>query len=102
MRSFVLMSLALLLALPVDAADVTLQLPASDGFVIRDNTGATERLRVDEATGNISRNGALFVHTTALALPVVLVPRVSSPKATLREPMVLLRRADSHLEHHGF
>ena len=28
---------------------------------------AVERLRVDEATGNVSRNGALFVHTTGNA-----------------------------------
>ncbi len=46
------------------AGDVEVQLPAGDGFVVKDNTGAIERLRVDEATGNISRNGALFVHTT--------------------------------------
>ncbi len=46
------------------AADVTVTLPAADGFVVEDNTATIERLRVDEATGNISRNGALFVHTT--------------------------------------
>ena len=46
------------------AADVEVQLPAGDGFVVKDNTGAIERLRIDEVTGNISRNGALFVHTT--------------------------------------
>ena len=39
-------------------------LPAGDGFAIEDNTATIERLRVDETTGNISRNGALFVHTT--------------------------------------
>jgi len=55
------------LAAPALAADVTVTLPAGDGFVIEDNTGTTERLRVDEATGNISRNGALFVHTTGTA-----------------------------------
>jgi hypothetical protein len=54
----------LALAAPAQAADVTVTLPAGDGFVIEDNTGTIERLRVDEATGNISRNGALFVHTT--------------------------------------
>ena len=42
------------------------QLPAGDGFVVKDNTGTIERLRVDEATGNVSRNGALFVHTTGV------------------------------------
>lgn len=49
------------------AADVDVQLPAGDGFVIQNNAGTVERLRVDEATGNISRNGALFVHTTGSA-----------------------------------
>ncbi len=56
--------LLLAVAAPALAADVTVTLPAGDGFVVEDNTGAIERLRVDEATGNISRNGALFVHTT--------------------------------------
>jgi hypothetical protein len=40
------------------------KLDSGTGFSIKDSTGATERLRVDEATGNVSRNGALFVHTT--------------------------------------
>jgi hypothetical protein len=52
------------LAAPAWAADVEVQLGAGDGFVIKDNTDTIERLRVDEATGNISRNGELFVHTT--------------------------------------
>ena len=56
-------SLILLSSLAL-AGDVEVQLPAGDGFVVKDNTGAIERLRVDEATGNVSRNGALFVHTT--------------------------------------
>ena len=56
--------LTLVLAAPAWAADITATLPAGDGFVIQDNTGTTERLRVDEATGNISRHGALFIHTT--------------------------------------
>ncbi len=56
--------LLLAIAAPAWAADVTVTLPAGDGFVVEDNTAAIERLRVDEATGNISRNGALFVHTT--------------------------------------
>ena len=58
--------LLLALAAPAHAADVTVTLPAGDGFVIENNTSSTERFRVDEATGNISRNGALFVHTTVL------------------------------------
>jgi len=60
------LGVALALAAPALAADVTVQLDAGDGFSIKDSTGATERLRVDEATGNLSRNGALFVHTTGL------------------------------------
>ena len=56
--------MALALAPPALAGDVTVQLDASSGFVIENSTGAIERLRVDEATGNVSRNGALFVHTT--------------------------------------
>ncbi len=54
----------LALAAPAIAADVTFTLDAGTGFVVEDNTATIERLRVDEATGNISRNGALFVHTT--------------------------------------
>ena len=54
----------LFLAHPALAGDVEVTLGVGDGFVVEDNTGAIERLRVDEATGNISRNGALFVHTT--------------------------------------
>ncbi len=61
--TFRLAILLLVLAAPAQAADVTVTLPAGDGFVIEDNTAA-DLLRVDEATGNISRNGALFVHTT--------------------------------------
>ena len=59
-----LLTLLLALSAPAMADDVTVTLDASDGFVIEDNTTTIERLRVDEATGNISRNGALFVHTT--------------------------------------
>jgi hypothetical protein len=55
---------ALALAAPAVAGDVSVQLDSGAGFSIRNNTGAIERLRVDEATGNISHNGALFVHTT--------------------------------------
>jgi len=46
------------------AGDVSVELDGGSGFVIEDATGEIERLRVDEATGNLSRNGALFVHTT--------------------------------------
>jgi hypothetical protein len=54
-------------AAPALAGDVTVRLDAASGFSLRNNTGAVERLRVDEATGNVSRNGALFVHTTGSA-----------------------------------
>jgi len=54
----------LALAAPALAGDVTMQLDSGAGLSVRNSTGAIERLRVDEATGNISRNGALFVHTT--------------------------------------
>lgn len=63
-RCFPLVLLALLQVPPAWAGDVSLPLPAGDGFTVKDNTGAIERLRVDDATGNVSRNGALFVHTT--------------------------------------
>ena len=49
---------------PALAGDVSIRLDTGSGLSVKDNTGAIERLRVDEATGNISRNGALFVHTT--------------------------------------
>ena len=58
------LGVASLLATPSRAADVVVTLAVGDSFVVEDNTGATERLNVEEATGNISRNGALFVHTT--------------------------------------
>ena len=58
------LGVALALAPPAIAGDVSVKLDAGTGFSVKDSTGAVERLRVDEATGNISRNGALFVHTT--------------------------------------
>ncbi len=56
--------LLLALATPAVAGDVTVPFDATDGFVVEDSTATIERLRIDEATGNISRDGALFVHTT--------------------------------------
>ena len=53
-----------LLSPPGLAADVVVKLSAGDGFVVKDNTGTIDRFRVDEATGNITRNDDLFVHTT--------------------------------------
>lgn len=61
------LAVLLLLPMPAGAADLGVQIPAGDAFVVRDATGAVERLRVDEATGNISRNGSLFRHTTGTA-----------------------------------
>ena len=55
---------AFALAPPALSADVSVQLDAGTGFSLKNSTGAIQRLRVDEATGNVSRNGALFVHTT--------------------------------------
>jgi hypothetical protein len=52
------------LAASARAGDVSIRLDAGTGFVVKNSTGAIERLRVHEATGNISRNGALFVHTS--------------------------------------
>jgi hypothetical protein len=56
--------LALILSAPALAGDVSVQLDAGAGFSLKNSTGSVERLRVDEATGNVSRNGTLFVHTT--------------------------------------
>jgi hypothetical protein len=58
------LGVVLALERPALAGDVSVELDANAGFVIESNGGAIERLRVDEATGNVSRNGALFVHTT--------------------------------------
>jgi hypothetical protein len=46
------------------AGDVEVQLDSGAGFAVKNAIATVERLRVDEATGNISRNGALLVHTT--------------------------------------
>ena len=53
------------LSAPALAGDVEVQLPAGDGFVVKDNTGSVERLRIDEATGNVSRNGSHYLTTRA-------------------------------------
>ncbi len=57
------LGVALVLAAPVLAGDVSVRLDSGAGFSVKNSTG-TERLRIDEATGNVSRNGALFLHTT--------------------------------------
>jgi hypothetical protein len=64
LRGFPTLFALLVVATAAHTDDVVVQLSAGDGFVVQDNTGTVERLRVDEATGNVSRNGALFVHTT--------------------------------------
>ena len=56
--------LVVLLPSAAVAGDVTVELDAGAGFSVKNSGGSVERLRVDEATGNISRNGFLFVHTT--------------------------------------
>ena len=63
-RSIATLLLILVAAASARAADVSVQLDSGAGFVVKNATGAVERIRVDEATGNVSRNGALFVHTT--------------------------------------
>jgi hypothetical protein len=63
-RTIIIAALALGIASTAFADDVVIELDAGDGFVIENAGSAIERLRVDEDTGNISRNGALFVHTT--------------------------------------
>jgi hypothetical protein len=62
--SALLLLSALAAGAPAKAGDVTVTLDAGAGFVVENNASTIERLRIDEATGNISRNGALFVHTT--------------------------------------
>jgi hypothetical protein len=57
---------ALVLAAPGFAGDVSVQLDSGAGFSVKNTSGTIERLRVDEATGNVSRNGTLFVHTTGI------------------------------------
>ena len=48
-----LLAAAFGLAHPADAADVVFTLDSGDGFVVENNTSTIDRLRVDEATGNI-------------------------------------------------
>jgi hypothetical protein len=59
-----LTAIGLLLAGSSQAGDVTVKIDSGDGFAITDLAGTGEKIRVDEATANISRNGALFIHTT--------------------------------------
>jgi len=77
------LALGVALALPgaALAGDVSVQLDAGAGFSVKDNTGVIERLRVDEATGNVSRNGALFVHTTGFS-NLFVGPAAGNPATT--------------------
>ena len=59
-----LLAVLLGLADSARAGDISLELDAGFGFSVKNDGASIERLRVDEASGNISRNGALFVHTT--------------------------------------
>src|SRR5262245_45274847 len=70
------------LAAPALAADVSVKLDAGAGFSVRNGTGAVERLRVGEATGNVSRNGALFVHTTGGANSLFVGPAAGNLSTT--------------------
>ena len=79
---FLAVAPVLWLAGPAHAADVGVTLGAGDGFSVKNNTGAIERLRVDEATGNVSRNGALFVHTTGSATNLFVGPLAGGPATT--------------------
>src|SRR5262245_30524589 len=81
-RSACSLGLALALAAPAWAADVTLRLDAGTGFLIQNSSGATTRLRVDEATGNVSRNGALFVHTTGSTNNTFVGAQAGGPATT--------------------
>src|SRR5262245_26540423 len=61
------LAVALAAATSAGAADVSVKLDSGAGFSVKNSTGAIERLRVDESTGNISRNGALFIHTVGVS-----------------------------------
>jgi hypothetical protein len=65
-RTSAALLLAAFLALPAAARadDVSIELDTAGAFVVKNNGGSIERLRIDEATGNISRNGLLFLHTS--------------------------------------
>jgi hypothetical protein len=80
--SIVLFGSWLGLAGSLRADDVTLTLGAGGGLSVRNNTGATERLRVDEATGNLSRNGALFAHSSGATTSLYLGAEAGSTGST--------------------
>ena len=47
------------------AGELIVKMTADDGIMALNRDETIVRWRLDEATGNISRNGALFVHTTS-------------------------------------
>src|SRR5262245_53605929 len=63
-RHWIWLVVLVFLSTAARAGDVSVQLDSGAGFALKNSTGAIERLRIHEATGNVSRNGALFVHTT--------------------------------------
>ena len=71
----------LVAASPAYAGDVSVKLDVGAGFAVKNNTGSTDRFRVDEATGNVSRNGALLVHTTG-AHNMFMGPNTGNPATT--------------------
>jgi len=59
---------AMLMLLPASAtraADTVLGLGAGDNLIVQDSTATVTRFGIAESTGNLTRNGQLFVHTTA-------------------------------------
>jgi hypothetical protein len=67
LKSIWLCTLALGVALvqaPPGLAQIVETPSAGSHWRVDNSNNSITRLRVDEATGNISRNGALFVHTT--------------------------------------
>jgi hypothetical protein len=57
-----------IVALPGAAADdFVISVPNGAGFVVKTLSSSVDSFRVDSITGNISRNGALFIHTTGFA-----------------------------------
>ena len=64
---FSLPLLLLAVAAPARAGDLVGILDTGFGIVFKNNDSTIERFRIDEDSGNISRNGALFIHTTGTA-----------------------------------
>ena len=68
------------------AGDVVQPTPG-DGFVVKDNTGTIERLRLHEATGEVSRNRGLFSHPTGTSKNTYVGPGAwNAPRWPLAVP----------------